>query len=109
MSESARQSLADLLVDGDPGAPMVLAGEETLTRADLMRDATGVHDALVAAGVGPGEAVAAVLPDRPATLAALFGVWLAHAVYVPLNPRATAREHARVLGEVRPAVLERRL
>jgi len=107
VSESARQSLADLLVDGDPGAPMVLAGEETLTRADLMRDATGVHDALVAAGVGPGEAVAAVLPDRPATLAALFGVWLAHAVYVPLNPRATAREHARVLGEVRPAVLVR--
>ena len=107
MSESARESLAALLVDGDPGAPMVLAGGDTLTRAELVRDARAVHDALVAAGVGPGDAVAAVLPDRPATLAALFGVWLAHAVYVPLNPRATAREHERVLGQVRPAVLVR--
>ena len=103
----SRQTLADLLVDGDPGAPMVLAGEATLTRADLVRDSTAVRDALVAAGVGPGEAVAAVLPDRPATLATLFGVWLARAVYVPLNPRATAAEHARVLEVVRPAVLVR--
>jgi long-chain acyl-CoA synthetase len=64
-----------------------------------------VRDALVAAGLGPGEAVAATLPDRPATLATLFGVWLARAVYVPLNPRASAGERARVLEVVRPAVL----
>jgi acyl-CoA synthetase (AMP-forming)/AMP-acid ligase II len=95
------------LFDGDSGAPMVIAGAATLTRAELVRDATAVHDALVAAGVGPGEAVAAVQPDRPATLAALFGVWLARAVYVPLNPRATAAEHARVLEVVRPAALLR--
>lgn len=103
----SKQSLADLLVDGDPGALMVLAGAATLTRAELVRDATAARDALVAAGVGPGDAVAAVLPDEPATLATLFGVWLARAVYVPLNPRATAAEHARVLEVVRPAVLVR--
>jgi acyl-CoA synthetase (AMP-forming)/AMP-acid ligase II len=108
MGQSApreRSSLADLLVDGDPDALVVRAGAETVTRAELMRDATAVRDALVAAGVGRGEGVAAVLPDRPATLAALFGVWLARAVYVPLNPRATAAEHARVLEVVRPAAL----
>ena len=48
------QSLADLLVDGDPDALVVRAGAETLTRAELVRDATAVRDALVAAGVGPG-------------------------------------------------------
>ena len=98
-------TLADLLVDGDPDALVVRAGAETRTRSELLRDASAVRDTLVAAGVGPGEAVAAVLPDRPATLAALFGVWLARAVYVPLNPRATAGERARVLGVVGPAVV----
>jgi acyl-CoA synthetase (AMP-forming)/AMP-acid ligase II len=98
-------TLADLLVEGDPDGLVARAGAETVTRAELVRDATEVRDALVSAGVGPGEAVAAVLPDRPATLAALFGVWLARAVYVPLNPRATAGERARVLELVRPAVL----
>ena len=33
--ERARDSLADLLVDGDPGALVVRAGAETLTRAEL--------------------------------------------------------------------------
>ena len=98
-------SLAHLLLDGDPEALVVRAGAEALTRAELVRDATVVRDSLVTAGVGPGEAVAAVLPDRPATLAALFGAWLARAVYLPLNPRATAGEQARVLEAVRPAVL----
>jgi acyl-CoA synthetase (AMP-forming)/AMP-acid ligase II len=101
------RTLADLLVDGDPDAPMVLEGAATLTRAELVRDATAARDALVAAGVGPGDAVAAVLPDEPATLATLFGVWLARAVYLPLNPRATVAEHARVLEVVRPAVVVR--
>jgi acyl-CoA synthetase (AMP-forming)/AMP-acid ligase II len=98
-------SLAHLLLEGDPDAVVVWAGAEALTRAELVRDATVVRDSLVTAGVGPGEAVAAVLPDRPATLAALFGAWLARAVYLPLNPRATAGEQARVLEAVRPAVL----
>src|SRR5256885_16104578 len=83
-------SLAHLLLDGDPEALVVRAGAQSLTRAELVRDATVVRDSLVTAGVGPGEAVAAVLPDRPAPLSAPVRAWPRPAVYPARNPRPPA-------------------
>ena len=42
---------------------------------------------LVDAGVGPGRAVAVQLPNGPDAIVAMLAVWLAGAVFVPVNPR----------------------
>ena len=58
-----------------------------------------------AAGLRPGQAVGVMLPNGPDIVAALFGVWFAGGVYVPLNPRLSADELAHVIAEDRPAAI----
>ena len=101
---SGRLGLASLL-DGEPDRVAVHAGERAVLQRELGAEAARVRDMVVDAGVEPGMPVAAVLPNRAETVAAFFGVWLTGAVYVPLNPRATAGERARLLDLVRPAVV----
>jgi acyl-CoA synthetase (AMP-forming)/AMP-acid ligase II len=106
-------SLADLLFepaadkapDASPNVVLVHAGEQRVTRAQLTADALAVRDALIDAGIGPGSPVAVMLGNGPGTVAALFGVWAAGAVYVPVNPRLTDSEIARLLDAVPPAAL----
>ena len=49
-----------------------------------------IADRLDDAGVEPGHAVGVMLPNGGELVAALFGVWRAGGVYVPLNPRLRA-------------------
>jgi acyl-CoA synthetase (AMP-forming)/AMP-acid ligase II len=64
-----------------------------------------ISDELRAAGVGPGRAVAVQLPNGPDAIVAMFGVWLAGAVFVPINPRAPEPERRVALEATRPAAL----
>ncbi len=57
---------------------------------------------LRAAGIGPGDAVAAPLANDPAAVIAMFGIWLAGAVLVPLNPRAPQPEQDDAIAATRP-------
>lgn len=120
-------SLADLLGDppGGPtaGAPvgpaavgtagdapgdaelLVHAGGRDHTRSDVRRRAAAVATALAEVGVGGGTPVGVMLPNGVDVVAALFGVWRAGGVYVPLNPRLTDDELARILGQVRLAAV----
>src|SRR5690242_21533931 len=52
---------------------------------DLQQEANRVSNALAAAGVGRGDKVALVLPQRPETVIAHFGVYQLGAVAVPLS------------------------
>ena len=56
-------------------------------------------------GLQPGQAVGVMLPNGPEIVVALFGVWFAGGVYVPLNPRLSADELAHVIAEDRPAAI----
>jgi acyl-CoA synthetase (AMP-forming)/AMP-acid ligase II len=104
-----RVTLAALLPDASV-APDVVAVHLGATRT-TRRELAGAVDDLAArlrdTGVQPGNAVAVMLPNGPALVAALFAVWRASAAYVPLNPRATDTERERMLGLVRPAVVVR--
>ena len=97
-------SLADLLfyAPGDPDVVLVHAAHEDVTRADLIERALAIRAALVEAGVGTGDPVAAMLDNDAWMVASLFGVWAAGAVYVPVNPRLTDREITRLLDAVPP-------
>jgi len=102
-------TLADLLfapeVPVDPGAPAVHVGGREYAWADVRARADDVAAALSAAGVTPGHAVGAMLPNGVELIATLFGVWRAGAVYVPINPRLTDDEVAHVLASTAPAAV----
>jgi acyl-CoA synthetase (AMP-forming)/AMP-acid ligase II len=99
-------TLADLLfapVDaGDPDAVIVHTRSARVTRRELVDHATAIGQALTNLGVQSGDPVAAMLDNDARAVAALFGVWAAGAVYVPVNPRAADPEVARLLATVPP-------
>lgn len=97
-------SLVDLLLDAPEGV-VIHAGEEAVTRSELDARASAIADALLARGVEAGQPIAVKLPNGADLVAALFGVWKAGAVYVPINPRLTTTEIDRTLAAVRPAAL----
>jgi amino acid adenylation domain-containing protein len=102
---------------GAPDALAILVG-----RLDECGSRTAVHDAegatdystlaqrsraiatgLCAAGVRPGQRVAVALPRSHAMVAALLGVWLAGAVYVPLDPGLPPVRWRQLLARAEPA------
>src|SRR5205085_2683542 len=91
--------LASLLLD-HPGAgsePLILTLDASVTLDEARAGARARADALVAAGVRPGQAVALRLTG-PDALMAMFGAWLAGAAFVPLNPRAPEAEIATAIA-----------
>lgn len=97
-------SLADLLfAEGGPDDALVHMGDGTWDRRWGQGRGRTIGDALAGVGVAPGMPVGVMLPDGPDLVATLFGVWLAGAAYVPLNPRLTDDEVAHVRASVAPA------
>jgi len=69
-----------------------------------MRDATNrVAKALMAAGIGPGDVVAAWMPNRPEFAMIEFACGKIGALCVAINTRFKAFEVAHMLGECRPS------
>ncbi len=104
---SGQVTLAALLFE-HPNAsdePLLHAPDVTVTAGDARIRAEALAGALQAAGVEPGRAVAVQLPNGPDAIVAMFGVWLAGAVFVPVNPRSPELERAGVLDATRPAAL----
>jgi long-chain acyl-CoA synthetase len=103
-------SLADLLFEGfgrrtDGTDDLVTAGSVTRPRAWVQAAALDVAEQLGSNLVEPGQVVAVRLPSSPELVAALFGVWQAGCVYLPINPRLTETEVARTFEQVRPAAI----
>jgi long-chain acyl-CoA synthetase len=95
MAATGVTSLADLLVAGDEIA--VYAGDEAVTRSELVARAAAVARDL---DIAPGEPVEVQLPNGVDLVATMFGVWKAGGVYVPVNPRLTETEVARIHSSV---------
>lgn len=69
-----------------PDAIAVMQGGATLTYGALLRDAEDIGSALQRRGVARGDVVAAVVEPGPRAVAALLGIELAGATYLPLEP-----------------------
>lgn len=89
----------------DETTAAVFVEDRMVTRAALRRGAGALAGVLRAAGVRPGHPVAVMLPGGAEVVAAMFGVWTAEAVYVPLNPRTSDAEIASLVEAVRPAAV----
>jgi len=100
-------SLARLLLEhpSGPDEPLICSIDTVMSAAEFMQAAQVVAGRLGALGVLRGHAVAVQLGSGPEMAAAMFGVWLAGAVFVPVNVRAPAREVEHVVSVIRPAAL----
>jgi long-chain acyl-CoA synthetase len=99
-------SLASLLLEHPfPDEELLLHSVTvSMSAGDARAEARAVAEQLRAAGVQRGQAVAVQLPNDPHTIATMFGVWIAGAVFVPINSRFPAAEVSRILETVRPAM-----
>ncbi|WP_436498518.1 amino acid adenylation domain-containing protein [Actinokineospora sp. HUAS TT18] len=88
-----------------PDAVAVSCGTESMTYAELAASANGVARELIAAGVGPEDRVALLLPRSIGQVVALLGVVTAGAAYVPVDPTYPADRVRYVLDDARPALL----
>jgi long-chain acyl-CoA synthetase len=99
------QDLVDLVVAAAadaPERPAVIAGDAVLTWAELDHEVGRVAHGMVSAGVVAGHRVALAMANRPELVVAYLAVLRVQAVAVPLNPRATADELARMLADIGP-------
>jgi long-chain acyl-CoA synthetase len=104
MTESAG-SLADLLTAHpfSDGEDLINTVDRSVTAGVVRTEAVRIGAQLRSAGVEPGQAVVVQLPNGPEFVFAMFGVWLAGAVFVPANARQPQAELDHVLSSTAPA------
>lgn len=100
-------TLADLLTlhpfpDGDE---LINTADRSVTAGSARAESARIGGQLRSAGVEPGQAVVVQLPNGPEFVLAMFGIWLAGAVFVPANPRQPPAELEHVLASTVPAAV----
>ncbi len=82
-----------------PDATALVFHGRPVTYAELDDAAGRAAAALVSSGVEPGDRVALVVGNVPEFVSALYGVWRAGAVAVPLNVMLTSEELGYILAD----------
>ncbi|MGW5338681.1 non-ribosomal peptide synthase/polyketide synthase [Rhodococcus pyridinivorans] len=83
----------------------VVAGESSLSYADLSTRVNGLARRLIASGVGPGSLVAVALQRDELLITALLSVLTSGGAYLPLDVTNPADRIAYILGDGAPAVV----
>jgi len=76
-----------------------------LTYADVARRVDAVAEQFAARGIGRGDVVAVMLPNRIELLLALMGAWRLGAAATPINPVFTPNEAGYQIADSRAALL----
>jgi long-chain acyl-CoA synthetase len=100
-------NLGNLLLDHPfaDGRDLLCTIDRVRTAGEARAAAHATADAFRAVGVEPGQGVAVRLPSNPDLVTTMAGVWLAGAVFVPVNDRSPQAEVDHVLRTIRPAAL----
>ncbi len=100
-------NLADLLTAHpfSDDEDLISTADETVTAGSARAQAASCCARLQSVGVQSGQAVVVQLPNGPEFVFAMFGVWLAEAVFVPANPRQPQAELDHVLSSTAPAAV----
>ncbi|TCO60560.1 non-ribosomal peptide synthase/polyketide synthase [Actinocrispum wychmicini] len=96
-------------VAADPDATALIAGDETLTYAQLNAAANRLAHYLVKQGAGPERFVALMLPPGVQLVTALLAVLKCGAAYLPIDPDYPADRVAYMLDDAAPALTLREL
>ncbi len=104
---AAVEGLAALLTEHPfaDGDVLVSTSNLDVTAGELRADAERLAHRLREIGVADGQAVVVELPNGPGFIAAMFGIWLAQAVFVPTNSRQPRAELERVVAATAPAAI----
>jgi long-chain acyl-CoA synthetase len=100
-------NLAELLTEHPfpDGDDLINTVDRIATAGTARTEAARMAARLRSAGVEPGQAVVVQLPNGPEFVFAMFGVWLAGAVFVPASPRQPPAELDHVLASSIPAAV----
>jgi malonyl-CoA/methylmalonyl-CoA synthetase len=90
---------------GAETAPALITDPRTFTYADLEDETARFANALVAAGVAPGDRVAVQVEKSVANLVLYLATVRAGAVFLPLNTAYTIAELAYYLDDARPSLV----
>lgn len=106
----ARLNYAENLLAAAPaGDAVVFWGEDKVKRrwsgAELKAEVSRLQQALRAAGVGPGDRVAAYMPNMPETLAAMLATVSLGAVWSSCSPDFGVQGVVDRFGQIEPKVL----
>ena len=93
--------------EGVPGQPALIAGERTMTFAELEQEAVAAARRLAGLGVGPGDRVALFAGASIEHAVLLHGLAKLGAVAAPLDPSAPGAEQVALLGALEPALVVR--
>jgi amino acid adenylation domain-containing protein len=88
-----------------PDRIAVVAGEETLSWAELNQRANRIAHCLQAVGVGPGSLVALFAERSANLLASLLGILKSGAAYLPLDPIYPKQRVAHILEDAQPRII----
>jgi acetoacetyl-CoA synthetase len=106
----ARLNYAENLLEREGAGPAVIASSEAGPRRELSRDelraaVARAAAALQAAGVGPGDRVAGLLPNVPETVIAMLATASLGAVWSSCSPDFGAQGVLDRFGQIAPKVL----
>lgn len=85
--------------EATPDAPAVVSRCGETTFGEFVEQVLRIAGAVDAAGIGPGDRVALLLPRETSTLAAFFAVMATGAAYVPIDPDGPTHRVADILTE----------
>ncbi|GCB53365.1 siderophore biosynthesis non-ribosomal peptide synthetase modules [Streptomyces sp. NL15-2K] len=88
-----------------PGAPALTEHEATYTYAELNAAANRLAHTLIAAGAGPEQRIAVLLPRSAELVIALLAVLKSGAAYVPVDPEYPDERIAYMLADASPALI----
>jgi acetoacetyl-CoA synthetase len=101
------QNLLERGKDGDDA--MVFWGEDKITRrmsrGELRHDASRFAQAMTAAGIVPGDRVAAYMPNLPETIVAMLGATARGAIWSSCSPDFGPQGVIDRFGQIRPKIL----
>jgi len=98
------RALHDLLVSAAKQFPnhiAIIGQDSELTYAELHRRSVALTQELLAAGINPGTPVGLSLPKSPEAIIAAYGIMMAGACYVPIDPLAPTERAVRIAQNVK--------
>lgn len=101
--------LLDRAALNTPDAEALVIDERRISYAELKKEVDATACALLAAGVGKGDRVAAMTPPHPDYFVTFLATASIGAIWLGLNPRYREEELKYVVGDAEPAILFARL